>query len=66
LPKSIVEKAKLTNIKLYVNMENVHVFSDYLGYDPESSTYQSGAMVGYDYGAYPNPFTATVGLNVSF
>ncbi|SHF87014.1 TonB-linked outer membrane protein, SusC/RagA family [Flavobacterium fluvii] len=66
LPKTLVEKMKISNIKLYVNMENVHVFSDYLGYDPESSTYQSGAMVGYDYGAYPNPFTATVGLNVSF
>jgi len=66
LPKSLVEKMKISNIKLYVNMENVHVFSDYLGYDPEGSTYQSGAMVGFDYGAYPNPFTATIGLNVSF
>lgn len=66
LPKTLVEKMKISNIKLYVNMENVHVFSDYLGYDPEGSTYQSGAMVGFDYGAYPNPFTATVGLNVSF
>ncbi|WP_089056079.1 SusC/RagA family TonB-linked outer membrane protein [Flavobacterium oncorhynchi] len=66
LPKDLVQKLKISNIKLYVNMENVHVFSDYLGYDPEGSTYQSGAMVGFDYGAYPNPFTATMGLNVSF
>lgn len=66
LPKSLMEKLKLSNIKLYVNMENVYVFSDYLGYDPEGSTYQSGSMVGFDYGAYPNPFTGTIGLNVSF
>ncbi|WP_144215089.1 SusC/RagA family TonB-linked outer membrane protein [Flavobacterium anhuiense] len=66
LPKSLVEKLKISNIKLYVNMENVHVFSKYLGYDPEGSTYQSGSMVGFDYGAYPNPFTGTMGLNVSF
>ena len=66
LPKSLVEKWKLSNVKLYVNMENVHVFSDYLGYDPEGSTYQSGVMVGFDYGAYPNPFTATAGVNISF
>ncbi|MNR09932.1 hypothetical protein D3C85_1261570 [compost metagenome] len=40
LPKSLVDKLKISNIKLYVNMENVHVFSKYLGYDPEGSTYQ--------------------------
>jgi len=66
LPKTLVNKMKLSNIKLYLNMENVHVFSDYLGYDPEGSTYQSGVLVGFDYGAYPNPFTATFGINVSF
>jgi len=66
LPKKLVEKMKISNIKLYVNMENVHVFSDYLGFDPEGSTYQSGVLVGFDYGAYPNPFTATAGINVSF
>ncbi|MEL1239448.1 SusC/RagA family TonB-linked outer membrane protein [Flavobacterium flavipallidum] len=66
LPKSLVEKWKLSNVKFYINMENVHVFSDYLGYDPEGSTYQSGVMVGFDYGAYPNPFTATAGVNISF
>ena len=66
LPKRLVDKMKLSNIKLYVNLENVHVFSDYLGYDPEGSTYQSGVLVGFDYGAYPNPFTATAGLNISF
>ncbi|RVT78643.1 TonB-dependent receptor [Flavobacterium sufflavum] len=66
LPKTLVNKMKLSNVKLYVNLENVHVFSDYLGYDPEGSTYQSGVLVGFDYGAYPNPFTATAGLNISF
>lgn len=65
-PSSILRKCRLTNLKLYVNMENIHVFSDYPNFDPESSTYQSGYLVGYDYGAYPNPFTATVGINLSF
>ncbi|WP_052825718.1 TonB-dependent receptor [Neotamlana nanhaiensis] len=66
LPEKIVEKIKLSNVKLYVNMENVHVFSDYLGFDPEGSTYQSGVLVGFDYGAYPYPFTTTAGINISF
>lgn len=65
-PSAMVKKWNLSNLKLYVNLENVYVFSDYSNYDPEGSTFQSGYRVGYDYGAYPNPFSATVGLNVSF
>jgi TonB-linked SusC/RagA family outer membrane protein len=66
LPKNIVDKMKIAGVKLYVNLENVYVFSDYLGYDPEGSTYQTGVLVGFDYGAYPNPFTATFGANITF
>ncbi len=66
MPNSIVNKLKLGGIKLYVNLENVYVFSDYTNYDPEGSTYQAGTLVGFDYGAYPNPFVATAGINLTF
>lgn len=66
LPQSVTNRMKLGGVKFYVNLENVAVFSDYLGYDPEGSTYQSGVLVGWDYGAYPNPFTATAGINLTF
>lgn len=65
-PSSITKKLCLGSMKVYVNMENVHVFSDYSNYDPEGSTFQTGYRVGYDYGAYPNPFTCTFGLNIGF
>ncbi len=65
-PSSLTRKLGINSVKLYVNMENVYVFSDYSNYDPEGSTFQTGYRVGYDYGAYPNPFTCTFGLNVSF
>lgn len=65
-PTPIAKRFNLSNLKLYVNLENVYVFSDYSNYDPEGSTFQSGYHVGYDYGAYPNPFTATVGININF
>ncbi len=64
LPTSFVRKLRLESVKVYVNMENVYVFSDYSNYDPEGSTFQSGYRVGYDYGAYPNPFTCTFGINI--
>lgn len=65
-PVSVIRRLNISNLKLYVNLENVHVFSDYPNYDPEGSTFQSGYRVGYDYGSYPNPFTATAGINISF
>lgn len=65
-PSSVTKRLNVSNIKLYVNLENIYVFSDYSNYDPEGSTFQSGYRVGYDYGSYPNPFTATAGINLSF
>lgn len=66
LPQNVVRKMNISGLKLYVNLENVYVFSDYSNYDPEGSTYQTGTLVGFDYGAYPNPFVATVGINLTF
>ena len=64
--KKVCDALHIAGLKLYCNVENVHVWSDYENYDPEGSTFQTGAFVGFDYGAYPNPFTATVGVNLSF
>jgi TonB-linked SusC/RagA family outer membrane protein len=66
LPKSVLNPLNISGLKFYVNLENVYVFSDYSNYDPEGSTYQSGALVGFDYGAYPNPFVATAGVSLTF
>ncbi len=65
LPSNVANKIKVNGMKLYVNMENVYVFSDYSNYDPEGSTYQAGVLVGFDYGAYPNPFVATAGITIN-
>lgn len=65
-PSSITKALRMESMKLYVNMENIYVFSDYSNYDPEGSTFQTGYRVGYDYGAYPNPFTCTFGINIGF
>ncbi|MDO9040005.1 MAG: hypothetical protein Q7U65_01375, partial [Bacteroidota bacterium] len=66
MPKSLLSPLNISGLKLYANLENVYVFSDYSNYDPEGSTYQSGVLVGFDYGAYPNPFVATAGINLTF
>ncbi len=65
-PSSVTKALHMESMKLYVNMENIYVFSDYSNYDPEGSTFQTGYRVGYDYGAYPNPFTCTFGISIGF
>jgi TonB-linked SusC/RagA family outer membrane protein len=65
-PTKWVNSLGLAQLRAYINLENVYVFSDYRNYDPENSTFQTGYRVGYDYGAYPTPFTATFGVSISF
>lgn len=67
LPKSIVRKIKLENIKVYMNLQNVYTWTKYDGFDPEvGAMYGDALMTGLDYGRYPSPRIYTFGLNVSF
>jgi len=39
VPSRWISKLAMTNARIYVNAENVHLFSKYTGYDPENTTY---------------------------
>ncbi len=65
-PRQLVNKVGISNLRIYCNLENVYVHTDYSNYDPENSTFQTGYRVGYDYGAYPTPFTCSFGINLTF
>ena len=49
-----------SSAKFYINAENLYIFSSYIGYDPENSTY-GGLFAGNDYGSTPMPRTITIG-----
>jgi TonB-linked SusC/RagA family outer membrane protein len=80
LPANVLGKTPLKNLRVYVNAENVHLFSDYSNYDPENTTYNAtsfspgtattsfptGAFVGVDYGSYPVPRIITFGVKADF
>ena len=67
LPKHIVKKAYLENVKVYMNLQNVYTWTKYDGYDPEvGAMYGDALMTGLDYGRYPSPRIYTFGLNISF
>ncbi len=66
LPVSLLSKAKIQKLRIYGTVNNLHVFTNYSGYDPEVSTRRSsGVTPGVDYSAYPRSRSYIIGLNLS-
>jgi TonB-linked SusC/RagA family outer membrane protein len=63
----ILKKDYLSQIYLYLSVQNLYTFTKYSGMDPEIG-YNGGSSFGsgIDLGFYPSPRTALVGLNVTF
>jgi hypothetical protein len=57
-----------TSCRFYFTVQNLHVFTNYSGFDPEVSSTGSAdpRTAGYDYAAYPQPRTYLVGFNLNF
>jgi TonB-linked SusC/RagA family outer membrane protein len=68
LPKRLLSKAGIGNIKLYANFQNLYTFTKYKGFDPEIGIQGSGQRrtTGVDQGRYPSPRIYTFGLNLTF
>lgn len=66
-PRQWMRKIFLENVRVYMNIQNVHTWTKYKGLDPEvGAMYGDALMTGLDYGRYPSPRIYTFGLNVSF
>jgi TonB-linked SusC/RagA family outer membrane protein len=66
IPKPVLSKIKLKNVRLYCTLNNIHTFSKYKGYDPEVSATSSLLTAGVDNSAYPRAKSVVFGLNVAF
>lgn len=67
IPKKLVTKIGISDLKLYANLQNLYTFTKYTGYDPEiGSLNQSALLTGIDNARYPSPRIYTFGLNLSF
>ena len=64
-PRQLLRRTPISDLRLYVNIDNLHVFSSFVGYDPENSVFSDSLNSGNDYGAHPIPRTITFGLKVS-
>ncbi|WP_332735468.1 SusC/RagA family TonB-linked outer membrane protein [Flavihumibacter sp.] len=67
IPKSILDRAKISNARFYVQGQNLAIFSKYSGPDPEVSSNGNGnTNPGVDRNSIANGRTLTVGLNIGF
>lgn len=67
LPKKLVERAGISNLRVYATGYNVFLWTNYSGFDPEVSTRRNTPLTpGVDYSAYPRSRQITMGLNLTF
>jgi TonB-linked SusC/RagA family outer membrane protein len=67
VPNALASRVGLNRVRAYVTGTNVLTFTDYTGYDPEISSFNSSdAVIGVDFGSYPTSRTITFGIDLSF
>jgi TonB-linked SusC/RagA family outer membrane protein len=68
LPNSLISKAGLSKVRLYVSGQNIWTITDYPGWDPEvnSDTYASNVNQGIDFYSAPQAKSITFGVNIGF
>ncbi len=67
LPKTVINKLKISNARFYLSGQNLAIFTKYPGPDPEvSSNGGSNTSQGVDRNTVANARTITFGLNIGF
>lgn len=65
IPAKLMSRAKLSNARLYITVQNLKTFTKYSGYDPEIGAFNNNIrLMNVDAGHYPNPRTFTIGANI--
>lgn len=65
LPKTVVQKLKMNNIRFFIQGENLKTWTNYQGFDPEVSTFSiTNTAPGTDFLTYPQARTITFGVNL--
>lgn len=73
LPKSAIEKLKLSKFRIYIGAQNLFTFTNYSGLDPEIGKGEDGLNtsnrfldMGVDRGTYPQARSGFMGINLAF
>ena len=66
LSNNFLKRAGVTSLGITAAAQNLWVWSNYSGYDPEVSTRPSVLTSGFDFSAYPHAKTIVLGLKATF
>ena len=68
VPSAILQKIRVSNLRLYATAQNLFTFTRYTGLDPEANSYGNSTVtdLGFDYATYPQYKTLLFGVNLSF
>jgi len=67
IPSALLKKCSIKGAKVYAAMDNVYIFTDYIGYTPESNTNgNSTTRLGVDYSTYPLSRRLIFGASLTF
>ena len=66
MPNSILKQLRISFLRLYVSVDNLHVWTKYSGWDPDVSVGNNQLTPGLDADAYPRAKTFRTGIVARF
>ena len=64
LPNSLLQRISFRSLRIYASVDNLYVWTDYTGFDPEVSVGFNQLTPGLDVDSYPRQRTFRFGINV--
>ncbi|WP_119080009.1 TonB-dependent receptor [Chitinophaga alhagiae] len=64
-PQKLLKRIRLSSLRVYASAQNLFTWTNYSGFDPEVSAFESALTPGFDYSVYPRARTITFGLNLT-
>ncbi len=62
--RNFLEKVNLQGLKIYLNLQNFFILTDYHGYDPEVSSFGGQFSEGIELNGYPKAMNINMGINL--
>ena len=66
LPAKLTKKVAISNLRVYVSLDDFFTFTSYPGLDPETASQNSTDGMGLDWGSYPTMQKILLGVNLTF
>jgi hypothetical protein len=66
IPSSITRKALISDLRVFVSLDDFFTITSYPGADPETASYNSTTVRGIDNGTYPTSKKVVMGFNITF